>query len=340
LQEKLDEPIQVKYLFNTALINALWSIMFGERIMHEDPESQQVFRCVAEITDEISALGSTAVFIPWIAKIAPRLSGFEKMVRGWPVVRSFLAKHVQSHNILYVENQPRDFIDVYMDEVKKTTDPESSFHEKQGTLVDTLMDMFSAATETTSTTLSWMLAYLIHHKEVQEKLQDEIDCVVGKRRHPSLTDRSSMPYTEAVIHEVLRFSSIIPFGIFHATTEDVNFHGFFIPKDTMIIPNYYSAHFDEAAWGDPENFRPERFIDEYGKFKKNENLLAFSTGKRVCLGEGLARDELFLFTVNLFQTFTATAAGKLPDLEPHVGFTLSPKPFKVNFTKRNEILAG
>jgi cytochrome P450 len=262
------------------------------------------------------------------------------MIRGYPTIRRFIGKQLQSHNVLYVENQPRDFVDAYMDEVNKTTDPQSSFHEKQGVLVDTLMDLFSAATETTSTFLSWMLAYLIHHKEVQEKMQDEIDYVVGKRRHPSLTDRSSMPYTEAVIHEVLRFSTIVPFGIFHATTEDVNFHGFFIPKDTMIIPNLYSAHFDEAVWGDPENFRPERFIDENGKFKKNENLLAFSTGKRVCLGEGLARDELFLFAVSIFQTFTVTAAGKLPDLEPHVGFTLSPKPFEVIFMKRNEKHAG
>ncbi|CAG7732710.1 unnamed protein product, partial [Allacma fusca] len=114
-----------------------------------------------------------------------------------------------------------------------------------------------AGAETTSTTLAWMCAYLICHPQVQEKLQDEIDRVVGRERLPNLSNRSSMPYTEAVINESMRFSTIIPFSIFHKVSEDIEFHGYSIPKDTMIAPNFYTAHFDEDVWGDPHNFRPE-----------------------------------------------------------------------------------
>ncbi|CAG7726441.1 unnamed protein product [Allacma fusca] len=169
---------------------------------------------------------------------------------------------------------------------------------------------------------------------VQRKLQDEIDEKIGKERLPSLTDRSDMSYTEAVINEVLRYSTLTQFAAFHSATEDVHFRGYFIPKDTMVITNLYSAHFDEDVWDEPYRFSPERFLDSNGKFQRNENLIPFSSGKRACIGESLSRIELFLFITSLFQVFTVSAEDKLPTLDPVVGLTLSPVPFKARFQIR------
>jgi cytochrome P450 len=103
-----------------------------------------------------------------------------------------------------------------------------------------------------------------------------------------------MPYTEAVIAETLRYSSILPNGAFQRVVKDTEFRGYTIPKDTNILHNVLYIHFDPAVWVDPEKFRPERFLSVDEKvFKKNEALMPFSTGRRQCLGETLVRHNLF-----------------------------------------------
>lgn len=113
-----------------------------------------------------------------------------------------------------------------------------------------------------------------------------------------------MPYTEAMIQEMLRFSSLVPTGLVHKTLTDFVLGEHKIPQDTWLIANLQGIHHDPEIWGDPEVFRPERFLNENNEVMKHEALLPFSTGKRVCIGESLARDELFLFITCIFQTFT------------------------------------
>lgn len=105
----------------------------------------------------------------------------------------------------------------------------------------------------------------------------------------------------------------------------------------MIIPNLYSVHHSTEIWGDPEAFRPERFLTEDGqRVLKSENLLAFGTGKRACLGEALARDIYFLFLTSIFQRFEIVADPKnpRPSIEPKPGFFLEAQKFEVIFKDR------
>lgn len=145
-----------------------------------------------------------------------------------------------------------------------------------------------------------------------------------------------MPYTEALIAETLRYSSIAPIGI-HRALKAQEFRGYMIPKDTLLIQNLYFIHHDPRVWGDPENFRPERFLSPDGKtFKKHDALMPFSTGRRQCLGESLARDSLFLFTTNIFQRFWVEFDRNGPDhgFEPKVAFVISPKEHSIIFKDR------
>ena len=140
-----------------------------------------------------------------------------------------------------------------------------------------------------------------------------------------------MPYTEAVIAECMRFSSIVPFGVMHEATQDTYFEGYLIPKGFTVSAFQYGVHHDKRFWGDPENFRPERFINEDGKFQKNDALIPFSLGKRQCLGELLARDELFLLTTHIFHSFDVELApeDKNVDLKYKQGALLTPSHYKV-----------
>jgi len=137
--------------------------------------------------------------------------------------------------------------------------------------------------------------------------------------------------------EVMRFGAIIPMAVQHRTTEDVTFHGYAIPKDTLIIPNLFCVLQDEKVWGDPGNFRPERFLSaDESKVIRREELIPFSIGKRVCLGETLARDELFLFTASLFQRFKVKPDPNSPPpkIEYYAAPVLIPKPHQLVLTDR------
>lgn len=96
---------------------------------------------------------------------------------------------------------------------------------------------------------------------------------------PTLEEKCQMPYTEAVLHEVLRFCNIVPLGIFHATSKDTVVRGYTIPGGTTVITNLYSVHFDEKYWSNPEVFFPERFLDSNGQFVKKDAFIPFSLGK-------------------------------------------------------------
>ena len=113
----------------------------------------------------------------------------------------------------------------------------------------------------------------------------------------------SLPYVEAAILEIMRLSSLAPLTV-HAPTEDVVFNGYNFAKDTMVFGNFYAAHHSKSIWGDPENFRPERFLSTDEKtVLRNKAWMPFGVGKRQCMGESLARDELFLLFTNLVKQF-------------------------------------
>ncbi|XP_069753834.1 vitamin D 25-hydroxylase isoform X6 [Narcine bancroftii] len=168
-----------------------------------------------------------------------------------------------------------------------------------------------------------------------EKVHQEIDTIVGKNQIPSLENKSQMPYTEAVLHEVLRYCNIAPLGIFRATTKNTVVRGYSIPKGTTVITNLYSVHFDEKYWSSPDLFCPERFLDKNGQFVKKEAFVPFSIGRRHCLGEQLARMEFFLFFTMLLQRFQIHfPPGSIPNLKPKLGMTLQPHPYLISADRR------
>lgn len=198
-------------------------------------------------------------------------------------------------------------------------------------LIVVISDLYTAGTETTATTLMWAVSFLAKHPEVQRKMQQEIDCTIGDKV-PETSDRQKMPYVDASIHEIQRYSVLIPLTG-HDPTEETQLCGYEIPMDTMVVANIWSVLRDKRIWRDPYNFNPQNFLDEYGNVINTKYNISFGIGKRQCLGDTLAKQEIFIFLVGMLQQydFVADSNYPLPDTDDcdYGALVRIPHPFKL-----------
>ncbi|XP_063282434.1 cytochrome P450 2D14-like [Pelobates fuscus] len=321
-------PFDPHYIMNIAVSNVICSIIFGDRYEYDDDKYIQMLRHFEDsLKAESSVLAQVANAVPWLTYIP----GFAKTVFA-PQLRmlKFLEELIREHQQSWDPGYIRDFVDAFMLEMEKVKgDKDTSFNEKN--LLFTPVDLFTAGTETTTTTLRWALLLMLLYPDVQRKVHEEIDKVIGKDRRPTMGDVLEMPYTNAVIHEFQRFGDILPLALPHQAYRDTEIHGYFIPKGTVVMTNLSSVLKDERVWEKPLQFYPEHFLDTDGKFVKREAFIPFSAGRRACLGEQLARMELFLLFTNLMQCFTFNIPdGQPPPREDPVPLiTLSPHPYEI-----------
>uniref|UniRef100_A0A8C4QEK6 Uncharacterized protein n=2 Tax=Eptatretus burgeri TaxID=7764 RepID=A0A8C4QEK6_EPTBU len=259
----------------------------------------------------------------------------QEIFRNQKELEAFVKEEIREHKKSRQQAKPRDLIDAYLDKIdEESKNSEEIFNERN--LITVVNDLFIAGTETTALTLRWAFLYMMAFPDVQEKCWKEINKVAGTDALPRMDLRSSMPYVEAVLHEVQRVSNIIPFGVGHYTTHDITINNYHVPKKTFVLLNLTSVLNDPEQWKSPGEFRPEHFLDEEGCFQKPEAFLPFSAGPRACLGESLAKTELFLFFTCLLQKFQFVWPDPLskPDLDPLYKLLFIPKPYKVVVRKR------
>ncbi|NXW92761.1 CP2DH protein, partial [Alopecoenas beccarii] len=326
-------PFDLRFLVNNAVCNVICTTVYGERFNYGDETFKKLLYLFENFLKEETG------FLPQVLNVVPillRIPGlqhkvFRRQKEFMDFIDVLIHKHMETWNPAYI----RDFTDAFLKEMKKgKAAEESGFNYNNLRLVTT--DLFTAGSETTSTTLRWALLYMILHPEIQSKVQEEIDKVIGRERSPTTEDQVSMPYTNAVIHETQRYGDVVPIGVPHMTYRDTELQGFFIPKGTTIITNLSSVLKDETVWEKPNEFYPEHFLDANGKFVKPEAFLPFSAGRRACLGEQLARMEFFIFFTTLLQKFTFV----LPEDQPrpredgYFALTNSPHPYLVRAIPR------
>ncbi|XP_029475594.1 cytochrome P450 2A6-like isoform X2 [Rhinatrema bivittatum] len=306
-------PFDPTYFFSQATSNVICSIVFGDRFDYKDEEFCGLLQMMNESLFLISTIwGQLYDMFPSIMKLLPgphnRIGGFLGNIE------EYVLKKIKHNQETLDPNNPRDFIDSFLIKMEQEKENSSSyFHMKN--LTATVLGIFIAGTETLSTTLRYGMLILLKYPEIEEKIHEEIDCVMSQDHVPCLEDRSKMPYTNAVIHEIQRFSNLLPLTAMHAVAQDTQFRGFTIPKGTQVIPVLQSVLWDPVQFSDPENFNPGHFLDENGGFKKKDAFMPFGTGKRICMGEGLARMETFLFLVSILQHFTLKSTRHPKDID-------------------------
>ncbi|XP_075409948.1 steroid 21-hydroxylase [Tenrec ecaudatus] len=326
-------PVAVHKEFSLLTCTIICHLTFGDK---EDSLVRAFHDCIQDL---LSAWDHWSIHI---LDVVPFLRFFPNPVlrrlkraleRRDRMVREQLRRHKDSLEA----SQCRDMTDYMLQGMRRQVSGEGSEGQLlEGHVHMAMVDLFIGGTETTATSLSWAVVYLLHHPEMQQRLQEELDRELGSSASNSrmqYKDRARLPLLNATIAEVLRLRCSVPLALPHRTTRRSSILGYDIPKDMVVIPNLLGAHLDETVWARPQDFWPERFL-EPGACPRE---LAFGCGARVCLGEPLARLELFVVLTQLLRAFTLLPApGALPSLQPWPpgGVTLGVPPFHVRLLRR------
>ncbi|KAJ9590992.1 hypothetical protein L9F63_027800, partial [Diploptera punctata] len=328
--------VPVRELVSASGANVIYHMLTGKRFELTDPKLKELMNIIRNLTSLINASGGLAGSMPILLRIMPSLTEYPEALKYRKQLYKHLTEIINEHKKNLDENNPMDFIDMFLIEMKKS-DAHPSFHDEQ--LLYLCTDLFIAGSDTTSGSLSFAILHMILYPGIQTEIQKELDEVVGRERLPSLKDKTQLRYTEATLCELYRVSSVDPLAVPHAvlnSAEDVEFRGYVIPKDARVLINLYGLHMDMKYWRDPDNFRPDRFLDNQGNLLRDDALIPFGLGKRSCIGESMARNNIFLTFTALLQkyNFRIPDGERTPSAQPDGGLVLCAKPFRVKITPR------
>lgn len=333
------EPYNPHESISLGVLNVICALTLGSRYTASDPE----FRTVVELNDtfaETLGLGNLVDVFPSLKHVPFDSENIRRLKKAVKERDMILVRKYKEQLETYEAGKIRGFTDAL---IKVMKDAESDDQQLKSLISEdhvlmSMADMFAAGSETLTSTLLWVILLFNNYPEVQSKVHRELDEVIGPKRLPSLKDKKSLPYLEATLYEILRIRPVAPLGVPHKALVDTTLNGYNIPKDTTLILNIWAIHHDPKYWENPSEFVPERFLD------KNRNVvnptsmsyLPFSAGRRVCLGELLAKAELFLFVAQLLHQFKIEnpPGCPLPSLEGDIGMGLKPKPYKVCIKRR------
>uniref|UniRef100_A0A914Q7M3 Cytochrome P450 n=1 Tax=Panagrolaimus davidi TaxID=227884 RepID=A0A914Q7M3_9BILA len=264
---------------------------------------------------------------------------FHEMIDDNEELLIYVKKQIKDHReTINYDSEPRDYIDAFLIEQKKHNpnleDKNGEWSDMQ--LIGSCYDLFGAGMETTSTTTHTFIFYMLHYPEIQAKIREEIDRVIGKDKIITMSDQNSLPYFNACLQEAQRIITLMPINPFHETVDDVIIDGYTIPKGTTIVPQFDIVHKDETVFENPQKFDPTRFLDEQNNFKVDDRVMPYSLGKRGCLGKSLAKMELFLFWTTFLQhfEFRPEDPNNLPPFEFDYSLSKNIKPFNVRVIER------
>ena len=324
-KEGIGNEVDIRKYLTLSMFSILSSATFGKKYKFD---SQEVKSGIQNL--QFVQKNQSTVFLVFFVPIL-RYLFYNTMKKVYTIMdmehEKFRSAYLEHSSTLDTYNL-RDFTDAMLaakKEAEEETDQNGNKQDllhylKPANIQNTVGDLFTAGSDTTKHTLLWSFLFMANYPEIQEKIRQEVQSVIGRDETPNLSHRQSCHYTCAFIAEVLRFRPVAPTGIVHEfqmpdthyyvltglphkTTVDSEVGGYLIKKDTTILPILSIGLHDKNVWSDPDVFRPERFLDHSGNFvsKPNALYIPFSAGRRSCPGEKLALADLFFFITRFIQ---------------------------------------
>ncbi|KAB2621171.1 cytochrome P450 98A2 [Pyrus ussuriensis x Pyrus communis] len=282
--ENYGKSLIVKKYLGAVAFNNITRLAFGKRFVNsEDVIDEQglEFKAIVANGLKLGASLAMAEHIPWLRWMFPlEEEAFAKHgARRDRLTRAIMEEHTQARNKSGGAKQ--HFVDALLTLQDK-------YDLSEDTIIGLLWDMITAGMDTTAISVEWAMAELIKNPRVQQKAQEELDGVIGVERVMTEVDFSSLPYLQCVAKEALRLHPPTPLMLPHRANANVNIGGYDIPKGSNVHVNVWAVARDPAVWKDPNEFRPERFLEEDVDMKGHDfRLLPFGAGRRVCPGAQL-----------------------------------------------------
>ncbi|ORZ01290.1 cytochrome P450 [Syncephalastrum racemosum] len=264
-------------------------------------------RRISSLEDEMfhTLIGLTDGFIKF-AGITGDTGSFFPILRAWDLLSSkerMLKKFIREYRDEPFANLVRDALVSDQECLTKDIyDMKDNYNLDEKDVMILLSDLVVAGSDTTAVTLTWAFSILVHHPDVQKKIQAEIDAFKASHNGnlPRFADRDELPYTISVQKECMRFRTTTNFGVPHVATESFEYRGYYIPQGTTLISNMYAMHRNPDAYENPDTFKPERFINNTKTMMASMNGALegrdhynFGWGRRVCPGAHLAEVEIY-----------------------------------------------
>ncbi|XP_072014690.1 cytochrome P450 2J4-like [Amphiura filiformis] len=329
-----ETPFDPSSIIPGAVSNVINTLTFGRRFEYSDLELKKLIDLINQRMEN-SGKEFLVLSAPFLLQLPFGPGHAVKTTIA--EIRQRIGDIVEEHKSTYDPENHRDFIDAYLGEVYKDDDDETkSIHFTNKNLVQMVEDLFVGGTQTTTTTLSWALLYLVAFPSIQEKIQQEIDDTCGRNRFPTMSDKRQLPYLLATIHELQRHTCILYIlGVRMTYEVETTIGGYAIPSRTVLLQNIWSVSKDPSVWGeDVLEFKPERFLDEDNHVIKRDEHLIFGAGRRSCMGENIAKMELFIFLSHILHRYTLLKGDEEINLKPKAGGVLKPHPYKIRAIER------
>ncbi|XP_072172647.1 cytochrome P450 2J6-like [Diadema setosum] len=337
---KLKGPFDPTDSVGMAICNVTCKFGFGRRFSYDNPDFCEFVHALDKVF-ELANVGGLINYLG-ILKYVP-YSGYGALNDASRHLENglFLKECLKHRQQFSPDRKPEDIIDCFLQEIdKRKTEKDSSptgFTDKQ--LIHFMADIFAAGTDTTTTSIKWALLHLTKFVDLQAKVQEELDRVVGRDRMPAISDKPYLVYTQAFLAESMRYSCIATFGVPHGAKEDTTLHGYDIPKGSVVMPNLWAVCHDPKTFPNPDVFDPMRFVDAEGQIIPSllERVSTqFGIGRRACVGEQIAQVERFTFVSHVLHRYSLSAPGgpASVNLAPAGGLTCKPHDYKMIATPR------
>ncbi|XP_045181722.2 cytochrome P450 1A1-like [Mercenaria mercenaria] len=328
-------PGYIELEVQTLVVRIIYQLLYGRgKQVDVDRHVKITYKALEEF-NEFTGSGSAIDVLPWLRYIMPwKIDALRKIIAK---TDDIMWKQVQEHYETFSADHIRDVADAIITSDAEDEENKDRYVLTRARLNLTLADLQGAGADTTSKTLLWLILYMTKFPQIQERVFAEINTVIGKSRNVELKDKPILVYTNAVILEVMRIVTQIPFSLPHFSMTDAKIEGLDVDKGTVVLFNLYSIHHEKEFWGDPECFRPERFIlgDNTLNSDKCNHVLAFGLGRRRCVGEFLAKMNVFLaFSIVMQRCKFIKPPGERLDLIPIPGLVYTCKEFKVLVQER------
>ncbi|XP_023340901.1 methyl farnesoate epoxidase [Eurytemora carolleeae] len=297
--------------FDLPSLNIIWGLINSSRFEYTDQKLKEQIQLINKFTME-STIGPL-VAMRSLKYVPPFSFIYSDIKNNMDKFKLFIRNLVNSETERFREDEElKGYIDAFLTEKNKYT------------------VLCTGGSGTMSKTLAYAVLYCTLYPQVAEKVVKELDEHTSHLPVITLASRNELVYTEATITEISRLASVLPIAPPRKTTGDIKVGKYTLPKGSLVQMNLYAMHRNIEHWGDPEVFRPERFLKD-GKFVQDEWVQPFGYGKRKCIGESVARNNTFLMFSNMMRNFkfSPSPSHPLPSTEPVGGLTIGPQEYSV-----------